>query len=165
MKNGDGYRMKLPNGITGFCKSEVDLPPQVDEKQFKQICFNIVLRNGGKVKKFNSSGYITNFYSTQIELFDKQFFILLNEHYPFLAFASNVEYCDIKFLDMPILFEQFSTYYKVIKTEKLNESVILRPGSKNGILQNEHELNSAELKQIAYWKPETIGNIIFNYWD
>lgn len=27
------------------------------------------------------------------------------------------------------------------------------------------ELNSAELKQLAYWKPETVGQIIYNYWD
>lgn len=157
--------MKLPNGITGFYKLEADIPPQVDEKQFKQICFNIVLGYGGKVKKYNSSGYNSNFYSTQIELFDQQFFILLNKHYPFLALASNVEYFDIEFLDIPVLFEQFSTFYNVIKPEILNESVILRPGSKNGILGNEHELNTAELEQIKYWKPETIGKIIFNFWD
>jgi hypothetical protein len=32
-------------------------------------------------------------------------------------------------------------------------------------LHNDNELNSAELKQIAYWKPETIGELIFNFWD
>jgi len=54
---------------------------------------------------------------------------------------------------------------KVLNVKELNEPLALKPGSKKGILQNDNDLNSAELEQVAYWKPERIGEVIFNYWD
>ena len=32
-------------------------------------------------------------------------------------------------------------------------------------LANKNELNEAELSNIKYWKPLTVGDIVFNYWD
>jgi hypothetical protein len=152
--------MKLPNGITGFYNSEADKPPQVDEKQFKQLCFDSACRNSGKVIDFNASQYPANFYNAQVEIFDKRFNILLNEYYPYLAFASVVEFGNISFIDIPVLFEPFSPFYQVLGTAELNVPIrqILREKDKNA-------LNSSELKQLAYWKPETAGQVIFNYWD
>ena len=72
---------------------------------------------------------------------------------------------NIKFIDEPDLIKQFSSFYKVLGTKELNEPLSLRFGSKKSILQNANELNSAELEQIAYWKPEKVGEVIFNYWD
>lgn len=150
--------MKLPNGVTGFYNSETNDPPQVDGKQFKQLCFDFAIRKGGKVIDFNTPQYPANFYLAQVEVLYNQFYLLLNEHYPYLAFASAVEFGNIKFVDEPILFEYFYSFYKVIGTVELNTPFNQIPGEKN-------ELNSAELRELTYWKPETIGEILFNYWD
>ncbi|MGG3891252.1 hypothetical protein [Metabacillus fastidiosus] len=152
--------MKLPNGITGFSTSEANKPPQVEEKQFKQLCFHFVTHKGGKVIDFNVPQYPVNFYNAKVEIFNMQFCILLNEHYPYLAFTSTVEFGNIEFIDIPILSEQFSLFYQVMDTAALNV-----PISKILEEKNKHELNNAEWGEIAYWKPETIGQIIFNYWD
>lgn len=152
--------MKLPNGVTGFYHSEANKPPQVDGKQFKQLCFDFVSRNGGKVIDFNTPQNPANFYHAQVEIDNIQFYILLNEHYPYLAFASVVEFGNIKFIDMHVLFEQFTPFYQVLDTVELNTPINQILGAKN-----KHALNSAELEQIAYWKPETIGQVIFHYWD
>ena len=66
---------------------------------------------------------------------------------------------------MPELFQKFISFYKVLDVKELNEPLVLKLGSKKGILQNDNYLNSAELEQVAYWKPERIGEVIFNYWD
>ena len=29
----------------------------------------------------------------------------------------------------------------------------------------ENHLNNAEIKQVLYWKPTTVGEVIFNFWD
>lgn len=152
--------MKLPNGVTGFYNSEINKPPQVDEKQFKQLCFDLTFRNGGKIISFNTPQYPANFYNAEVEIFDMRFYILLNAHYPFLAFASVVKFGNINFIDIPVLFEQFSPFYQVLDTVALNVSINQILGAKN-----ENILNSAELEQIAHWNPETIGQIIFNNWD
>ncbi|MCA1201953.1 hypothetical protein ACTHAL_000786 [Priestia flexa] len=150
--------MKLPNGVTGFYDSKVNKPPQVDGKQFKQLCFDFASRNSGKVIDFITPQYPSNFYYAHVEIVGNQFYILLNEHYPYLAFASIVEFGNIKFINRPVPYEKFSSFYRVIGTGELNVPL-------NQKLLKQTELNSAELEQIAYWKPETVGQIIFNYWD
>jgi hypothetical protein len=157
--------MKLPNGVTGFYNAKHNKPPTIDEKQFKQICFSLISRNGGKVLDFKEPQVATNFFDVEAKVFNKHLHILLNVHYPYMAFAFDVEFGKITFIDEPELFKQFSPFYNVLDTKELNAPVILRLGSKKSILQNDNELNSAELEQIAYWKPERIGEIIFNYWD
>lgn len=114
---------------------------------------------------FTEQQVATNFLDVEAKVFNKHLHILLNVHYPFIAFAIVVENGKLTFVDEPELFRQFSPFYYVLNTKELNEPLILKQGSKNSILQNDNELNSAELKQIAYWKPERIGEIIFNYWD
>ena len=91
--------------------------------------------------------------------------ILLNVHYPFMTFANEVEYGKIAFINEPELDKLFGSIYNVLGTKELNEPAILKLGSKQTILQNENDFNKDELKQVAYWKPKTIGEIIFNYWD
>jgi len=150
--------MKLPNGVTGFYDSKLNKPPQVDGEQFKQLCFDFASRNRGKVMDFVTPQYPTNFYYAQVEMLGNLFFILLNEHYPYLAFASVVEFENIHFIDRPVLNEPFSSFYQVIGTGELH--VPLNQG-----LIKKTELNRAELEQIAHWKPETVGQIIYNYWD
>jgi hypothetical protein len=157
--------MKLPNGITGFYNSKNNQPLKVDGKQFKQVCFTITTQSGGKVLEFKEPQYPINFYDVEVKVFDNHFHILLNEHYPYLAFASVVEFGKINFIDVPELLKQFSSFYKVLDVKELNEPLVLKLGSKKGILQNDNDLNSAELEQVAYWKPERIGEVIFNYWD
>lgn len=161
-ENGD--EMKLPAGITGFYDSKYNQPPNVDGKQFKRVCATLVNRSGGKVLAFKEPHYPMNFYDTEVKVFNKHFHILLNEHYPYLAFASIVEYGKINFMDVPEL-KQFPSPYNVLSVKELNEPLVLNPDSKKGILQNENDLNRAELEQVAYWKPNRIGEVIFNYWD
>jgi hypothetical protein len=148
--------MILPNGVTGFSDTEANNPLKVDGKQFKQLCFDLAARNGGKVLAYNTPQYPANFYFAQIENLGNTFYVLLNEHYPYLAFASVVEPGTIQFIDKPDLNEPFSPFYRVWSAVELNLPQTMVSKS---------ELNTAEIKQLAYWKPESVGQIIFNYWD
>ncbi|MDN3019497.1 hypothetical protein PH210_25365 [Paenibacillus sp. BSR1-1] len=146
--------MKLPMGVTGFYE-KLNEPPKIDEKQFKQFCFNIIINNGGKVLEFKAPQEETNFFDVKVNVFNKHLHILMNAHYPFLAFASDVNFGEVNFINEPQLYKQFSSFYYVLGTKELNEP----------LLTEQNELNSAELKQLAYWKPERIGDVIFNHWD
>ena len=150
--------MMLPNGITGFYESESHKPPQIDGPSFKQICYSALSRHGGNILEFHAPQYSANFYDVHAEMSGSPFFILLNEHYPFLAFASAVEYGNIQFMDIPALHEDFSPYYRTMSKAELCKPFNLS-------LTTDCEIKSAELEQIAYWKPETIGKIIYNHWD
>lgn len=151
-------KMILPNGVSGFYDSEFNKPPRVNGYQFKQLCFDFASKNGGKMLAFNHPHYPRNFYISQFDILGKHLYVLLNEHYPFVAFASFVDIENIKFIDNPQLVENFSDYYTVLGKEQLNV-----PFNKSVIEKS--EFNGAELKQFAFWKPNTVGEIIFNYWD
>jgi len=148
--------MKLPNGVTGFYDSEYDRPPTLDGKHFKTLCFDLAIRNGGKVISFHEPRYPANFYEVQMEVFGLTFYVLLNAHYPYLAFASAVDMENIEFIDSPVPCEFLAPPYRVMSKAELYAPFTQREGA---------ELNKAELEQIAYWKPETIGEVLFNHWD
>ncbi len=163
--NAGGCILKLPNGVTGFYNAKHNKPPTIDGKQFKQQCFSIIKRNNGKVLEFIEPQFATNFLNVEVKVFNKHLHILLNEHYPFLAFASFVDFENIIFIDEPELSKQFSPFYKVLGMEELNEQLYIKEGTGKIIFKNDNELNSAELEQIAYWKPKSTGEVIFNFWD
>lgn len=160
-----GGTMKLQNGVTGFFNPAIDTLSYIDGKQFKQICFTVASKNKGKIVSFETPGLATNFYKACIELSEKKVFVLLNAHYPYLTFATNVEYGNIQFINEEKLAEEFSSYYTVLSKEELIEPIRIRLGSKKNIVLNENTLNEAELEQIVYWQPNTIGHVLFNYWD
>jgi hypothetical protein len=33
------------------------------------------------------------------------------------------------------------------------------------VVSNKNNLNDAEIKQINFWNPNTIGEVLFNFWD
>lgn len=149
--------MKLPEGVSGFHNSKTNSPPpKVDGRLFKYLCFKFALHSGGKVIDFHEPRFPVNFYCIQIELGGNRFFILLNEHYPYLAFASEVDFNNIKFIDQPGIYEHFAPFYQIFSTDKLNV-----PFDQSMV----ETLYDAELEQISYWKPERVGEIIFTYWD
>lgn len=145
--------MKLPSGITGFYEKQ-NKPPTMDGHQFKQICFSQVKGIGGMVIKFKEPEG-TNFFDVEVSFRHTNIHILLNAHYPFLAFASLVDFDHIRFVDESNLTTLFMQFYRVLTVAELNKP----------LRQLDNGLNQAEWEQIAYWKPERIGDIIFNYWD
>ena len=157
--------MILLNGVTGFYNAGDKKPPTIDEKPFIQNCFSLINGKYGEIAGYKSQQDTANFFAVEVKAPDKHTHLLLNAHYPFLAFADEAGYGKISFVDEPALGRLFSPFYHVLDTKKLNEHVILKPGSSKNILLNANDLSEAELKQIAFWQPETIGEIIYNYWD
>ncbi|MEC2076328.1 hypothetical protein [Metabacillus fastidiosus] len=149
----------LYSGITGILSAS-----SVKEKEFKQICYSLL---GSNVLEFIENGTLKNFYECIIKLKGKNIHILLNRHYPFIAFTSarelNVLY--FPFIDEPDLSKLFEQYYKVLSVYQLNEPLTYTQKGKNIIVINENELNQGELKELVFWKPRTIGEVVFNYWD
>ena len=157
--------MRLPNGVTGFFSSSDSHLTQMDERQFRQYCYSVVNYNDGKLNNLKESEYPMNFYHAHITFKNGDFHILLNKHYPLLAFASSVNNECIEFIDVPSQIELLFSTYEVLHTSILKQPVIFGNHSKQDFLQVDHALNRAELEAIKYWKPSIIGEIIFNYWD
>ena len=157
--------MYLLSGVTGFSDETGNPAPPVDGKQFKKICFALVTDNGGEVLSFEEPKVATNFYKVNVKIFDVHFYILLSSSYPFIAFASSVEYGSIRFVDNQHLARMFISFYSVLTSVELNETVLFKKVRGKVILSNDNSLSDAELLELFYWKPREIGDVIFNFWD
>lgn len=144
--------MRLPKGITGFIN---DIEETIDGQQFKKICYEVLREAEGEVLKWECPLYPHNYFKVHILLKGELFYILLNEYYPYLAFVKKWDGNGIDFTDLPTLTRGFNEYYTVLTKKVLN-----LPFSKN-----EHDLEEIELRQVAYWQPYSIGDVIFNCWD
>ncbi|WP_078410765.1 hypothetical protein [Priestia abyssalis] len=156
----------LRNGVTGFSNSEKDTPPSVDGQRFEQLCRKVAKLIGGKVSSFRKpfAHYPSNFY--EAKLGNKNIYILLNGHYPFVAFASFIQYTEIKFIDEPQLYKAFNSFnYRVLTTNELNKPIRLVEKDGMLVVENQNNLNEGEMLQMEDWKPKTYGEIIFNFWD
>ncbi|GED15837.1 hypothetical protein [Aneurinibacillus migulanus] len=158
--------MNLSCGITGFYDVKHKQPPGINGNEFKKICHSVAMITNGKMVHYKEpSETITSFYEAKLTVIDKEIYVLLNAYYPILAFASSVEYFNIMFIDEPSLVEHFSLYYNVISSDELNEPLLYKEKGGNLIIRNKNNLNNAELEQIRYWQPQTVGKVAFNFWD
>lgn len=119
----------------------------------------------GRILKIDEPNLATNFLKVKVDISNQELYVLLNAYYPFLALASTVEFQHINFIDHPALSKDFMPFYKVLSKEELSEPLNIRKSKGKLSLENKNKLNSSELEQIFYWKPKTVGEVIFNFWD
>ena len=147
----------LKSGISGFYLPDTIIP-LTDEQEFVEICYSMANDNQCSVKKHHFVDIETNYFAVEIEVNDKTIVVLLNKHYPFVAFSKMKDGFISNFIDSPAFKRNLCEFYHVLSIEELMTPITLKT------LQNS-ELNSAELNQIEYWKPNNIGEILFNHWD
>ncbi|WP_151537680.1 hypothetical protein [Cytobacillus depressus] len=154
--------MILLNGVSGFNGPDGQI---VDGSQFKRLCYATVLNLGGSILSFKEPEVAQHYYYTEIKIFGENLYILLNGQYPFIAFASFVIPGNITFIDNDKLSKWFSPNYRILHSNELNEPLMIRQEKGKMIIENENELNDAELASIKYWRSKRVGDIVFNYWD
>lgn len=141
-------------GVTGFSEKELS---EQEIKDFETYLYHAIRYENGKVIEKELLTNNKNFYTYQIGIQTKVFYVLLHSIFPYVAFASVVDYSGIKFIDEPEQVKSILTEsYKVLDTNLLNQTLTIEDTSR---------LGKQEQEMIRYWKPETIGEVIFNYWD
>ena len=71
----------------------------IDGQQFKKICYEVLRRLKEKYLNLRVLLYPHNYFKVHIRLKGELFYILLNEYYPYLAFANKWEDIVIEFTD------------------------------------------------------------------
>ncbi|TAA69739.1 hypothetical protein [Planococcus salinarum] len=152
--------MKLLYGISGFYNSDEPKPPEVDVRKYEEMCYELAEKLGGEVLEFTDSLYPANFNKAYFRFPGKNVCLVMNKHYPVLAFAKTVEAMKIEFIDFPEGSAEIPGEYTVLTRDVLEADV---PDNLTELLG--HGLNKGEMEQIRYWKPETVGQVIFNFWN
>ncbi len=150
--------MRLPAGATGFQGPPADL--EVDVRALATICFHAARALGGTITAVVPASATPNFHSVDFVHDRQHMTVLRHASLPFVAFADPCPpgHTELVFRDHPRLVAAVTqtSDLQVLTTEQLNSplsAVDLRA------------LHPDEHHQIAYWKPHTVGELLFNFWD
>ncbi len=154
--------MQVPRGITGF--RHVDDPPipVSDFAAFRTHCHEAARALGGSVRSIEAplQKVEANFAQAVLDLPGGLFAVLLNAHFPVIAFAEPLTEsgAPVQFVDEAALAEEFLGYgvYEVWSCSILEASVTPEICK---------QLASAEVEQAQYWRPRRVGDFVFNFWD
>jgi hypothetical protein len=155
----------LPRGVTGFW-SDGEPPPVTDLRAFRADCHAAARELGGTLLTFEGAGedgHVRNYARAVFDLPGVGMVaLLLNAHYPVVVFADadTLTGTPPLFKDVTALAAWFAANttgrYRVLTAEEAGAPVtdtacrLLAP---------------AEMAQVRYWRPERIGDILFNHWD
>jgi len=147
--------MVLAKGITGFCSEDaLHTVEELDAKAFRAICYDAALHPDVTIVNFTDCDYPFTYHKAIFRVNDERIVALLNNFYPIVGFAKNddpIEYCDI-----PPQLSTLSQHYTL-----LDEDTLLSYPSKEELAK----LDECERESIRFWKPTSLGDIIFNTWD
>lgn len=146
--------MLLPRGITGFFAPGGPPPAPQPVKPFQQLCHWMARENGGRFLSLDPSLAEKNFYAAHMEFRRVPIYLLLNAYAPYCAFAQSLEHNTVVFLEPPAAALPPSGY-RLLSLKELNKDC----------REAAQALGEAELEQIRYWKPRTVGEVVFNFWD
>ncbi len=163
----NGYAMEtavnLLRGITGF--RHVDEPPlsAVDLRAFRTSCHAAARALGGRVVSAEmevGSAAGANYIRATLDLPGGLVSLVLNLNHPIVAFVGPLQHDgdELQFVDVPALTEVFRSFgtYAILSASEAREPVTDEAS---------RLLSPAELRQIRYWRPRCIGEVVFNRWD
>lgn len=148
--------MRLPPGATGF-----DAPGgRTDVGAFTAVCHHAARAVGATVTGFTPAGVTPSFHAAGIAHARHHVTVLRHVTVPFIAFARPLADGDINltFVEHP---EFAAALAGLTDTRILTADQLQVPLSQADL----SALDRAEHDQIGYWKPATVGDVLFNYWD
>lgn len=160
--------MLLKNSVSGFLDKTSPEEEMIsfNTNNFKVFCHGVSQICNASDIYFNETHVSKNFSEAILTIEGKKVHILFNEYYPYVAFASSVEFGKITFIDNSELTHIIRNMYRtsqILNADELNEPLLF--DERTNSVKNKNSLNKNELKQIGYWKPKTVGEVLFNFWD
>ncbi len=154
--------MVLPQGIAGFRGKGDEAIPLSDLGALLSACYEAARKLGGKVMASEKpySRRTNNFAIVTMEARGESFAIVLNAHYPIVAFTEPFSPLQLKvrFTDNGPIREalELNGGFQILSKADLESKIAPEATS---------SLAAGEIDKIRYWRPRTIGEVIFNFWD
>lgn len=152
-------------GITGIhgWKDPTLEPPLTNLKSFHAHCHHAARATGAKVLTSRDpyeAGIPSNYAMARIVFSNGVVAVFVNSVRPIIAFATDPAEGQIAFeyIDCPKLAEAFLAFgeYTIATSDELKTPLLREMWKK---------LAPAEQKRVQYFRPRTVGEVLFNYWD
>lgn len=149
-----GFR--LERGSTGFFSGPT--VPRVDPRACRTAWYAASRVARGRVGGFRGAEHAQSYHSATINDVDGRHCALFHAYYPLIAFVDELRdwYTD-EFREPPAWAVALDDFGFTV----LSASVLLSPLS----AVDTSALSAAEWHHISYWRPETVGAVLFNSWD
>ncbi|SNT51426.1 hypothetical protein SAMN05421812_10820 [Asanoa hainanensis] len=146
--------MELPAGATGFDAAVAD---EAEVRGFTTACHHAARATGGAVTRVVPAGPTPSFHTVEISLGQQRIAVLRHSTLPLVAFTDprGDGELALTFVDHPDLAAAMSGV-PVLSAGQLNA-----PVSQADL----GALGPAEHEQIGYWRPTSVGELLFNFWD
>ena len=151
--------MIVRTGITSFYGR--NKLPEFPFAEFKSMAYACAIPCGYSVTHLLERGMTPNFHTAKLEGPDESFDLLGHSTFPIIAFAEpREEYsCELKFRDVVPIANLLNQMFPDVTVATLDE--LSRPIAMTDL----NQLDRAEIEQVKYWKPHTIGELAYNWWD
>lgn len=147
-----------PRGATGFRDHGTDPLPSMDTRVFASVCHEGARVARGRVVEITSPEVTPNFHKAVIRRGELSVAVLGHIHLSLIAIA--------QVLTGSVVFTDGCDDLE----EALRSSGSLRLLARSELeipirLIDTSDLDRAERREITFWKPKTLGELLFNYWD
>lgn len=149
----------LRPGITGFAPSHGAPLGHVDLKTWKSDIYTVARTAGLRVLDVQPASVTPNFHSAALMSKDRALFVLCNASLPVVAVVAE------RPAPGRLLFvndERIASSFKRQGTYLVADATDLARRLTGADVA---ALGPVEQDQIAYWKPETVGEVVFNWFD
>ena len=126
----------------------------MDIIEFKRVVYESAKHTGYSVVQIHKPGVTPNFYAGELRIRSNNIFLLCT-HDDDWALSENFDpmVCELQFIEMPEISDALRSHFKIA----------LHPLE---YLQSEYvKQEKHNPRDINYWKPKTMGEVIFNWWD
>ncbi|KOS68581.1 hypothetical protein AEA09_08475 [Lysinibacillus contaminans] len=145
--------MRLTKGISGFDSEHLI---EQDMQSFQSMVYHLVTSEP-RAKALQFGDDPSNVYMrAMIQLDEEQFTILHHRLMPYVAFAEKEENLILNFLTK-------SKLHKYFPMRKCLEAAVLDTSLEQD--KHLHSLSEMEWKYVKRFRSETVGEVMFNYWD
>ena len=154
--------MILQRGITGFSdRGQHGTMPKFSLAEFKRIVFAAARPLKYGVSDIVESGVTPNFHSALLTTPETAVSVIGHSTYPVFAVSEPLQtyLCELSFADCEALSREIEAMFPSITFATADE-LNCKPTESNLV-----NLDKSELEQLTYWKPQTIGEVVFNWWD
>ncbi|WP_375753771.1 hypothetical protein [Vibrio sp. HN007] len=122
--------------------------------EFKKILFSSFVGTNWKITEFWEPKVTPNFYAAKLENGDSSVVILCSDEGDWaLADGYEPSRSDLKFVDQAFVAEKLRETYGVL---------VMDAGTLDSPFKNSSRLCQYDVK---HWKPRTVGESLFNWWD
>ncbi|MFF5185675.1 hypothetical protein ACFY30_18140 [Streptomyces sp. NPDC000345] len=152
--------IRVARGATGFWGYDDAALPQVDVVAFKTACHAVARSIRGTVAEVAPAGATPNFHAALITAPGIRSSVLCHEVLPVVAFAASPPQAGVPLTNFASpqawadAFERGG--FRLLDVDELSTPLATADTS---------ELAEAELEQVRYWRPSTVGELMFNWWD